>query len=337
MILTIFQSYKERLTELHCSDVSEEYLLKAAEQLDKKYESSDIFIMELKLMFKDELRTFKVYRNDIYNRCARGMMEQIIEDIKESKYTVMKNAVQFTFEDLVGWNLVNAFTTGEWRSHYMTFEKDGKLKQFVAKVVNGDLHRFYNFEHDGERHWHSNPECRQSWDGNMYDISQILKGKVTSIDGNMVTTEMGKFGWDSFYYEHKTVMLECEEITECPLSEPLEYEFKGRSIDMADSEAYRETKYYCVDVLSGGIPSDHYKNDNDFALWFDVVDKRTGMSVASFFGDKHYPYKELWKEESRVINDITPLISKMNSERAFDKLDGFVCEKVSKLKISLES
>lgn len=336
-IITVFSNYNNVLTELYCSSLDSSYLMKAAEQLDGRYSSSDIWKIELKYFNEGEVRVFRVDESDVFGRGVSVIMTKIIELIKEDKFTILENAVKSEFQDLIGWNLVDAFTCGEPKNHYMTFEKDGVVKQFYLAEIIGSAYKFYNFRHKDKTFLRVTPNCENSWEGDMYSISQIIKGKVIEIKGNTVVTEHGEFGWCSFYYGDKSIMLECKEIIENPLKEPKEYEIISKSIEKADYEAYSKTRYYCIDVLSRTTPRDDYLKEHRFSLWFEIVDKRTKLSIASFFNSGEFKYKDLNFESNKIIDELKPFIEKMNREKNFEIVDNYTCESIDVLREALNT
>lgn len=210
------------------------------ENFQTVYLSNELSVEELGTKFKKLLQYFKEKSNNRVNYCK-------IEDYKNeltksysfsiNTYSVspeqhfqkfidlewsekFKEPKIFLFSDLIGWNFVNAFIDCNNLRRF-TFEKDNEIKQYViSSKENKDLNRNYCFTINNERYYEKNGTTfAKKFDGNIFEISQVIKGKVLNIECNneifKLVTEIGELSY-SIKYRDSLIISESLNLIHCP-------------------------------------------------------------------------------------------------------------------------
>lgn len=245
---------------------NKEFIKKFEKLKDYFFEKSNgkvkVFILEDRE--NNKVKSYKFNANN-YEQLELKEHYQNFKDMEwELKY---QEPEIFMLKDLIGWNFINAFIPKEYNNRTFTFEKDGKIKQYHL-YYSGEIRRNYNFTIGDTTYYEKDDHV---WDtqyiGNIFEISQELKGEVVDItqgsDGFEIETTVGKLSYEAKYHNSSVSLHEnTKDILICPYTN-LENEVKfkvnyeiGKTIQIEFIKKRGETK---VGTVYGMVSSNDFE------------------------------------------------------------------------------
>lgn len=211
---------------VHFKCVSDDYYKKTT-NFKTVYFSNDLSLEDLSLKFQKLLKYFKEKSNKVNSYLLEDFQNEYhkiysfddktfnVDDVKECFKTFLNLEWKETFKepeifmitDLIGWNFINAFIDKNDIRRF-TFEKEGKLKQYTISSEKGEkIRRNYDFKiGDVEYKESKGTVWKTEFDGNIFEISQAVKGKVLDIscgrDIFKLKTEIGELSYEVMYRDN---------------------------------------------------------------------------------------------------------------------------------------
>ena len=288
------------------------------------------YILEITDKDKFKSYTFTSFENEkkiFGDNRLETKFEEFFNMEFENKYTQPEF---FRVKDLIGWNFINAFTHNKVVGRRFTFEKDGVIKQYKLTSPKG-LRRDYNFEQDGIKYHESNGTVwGTEFKGDIYKISQALKGVVKNIvigrDGFLIVTDKGEVRYNEVRYNAGVKLLNEPILFDCPYDNvEEEYYVVNQTLDKAYSLAHSKTRTYCLSM--NPYTDRDWLRDNKVNMHFDIINKQTEQSIFSIFSiEDEYIDKGLFQKSEKIKEKIDEIIQKINKEKNFGFLEQFVYE-----------
>lgn len=292
------------------------------------YFSNDLSLDDLSLKFQKLLKYYKEQSNHKVNSYV---LEDFQNEFHKSysfddnhKYIDIKEQFKifndlewcetfkepeiFMVTDLIGCNFINAFINKDNR--IFTFEKDGQLKQYtIQSEKGGKIRRNYDFK-IGEVEYEESKGTvwRNEFNGNIFEISQAVKGKILDIscgrDIFKLKTEIGELSYEVMHGDN-LIISESLNYFPCPY-EDLKNELKLEIIQQERGETIR----------------------------IDFLKKRGDSWVGSIYGDKTSSNNEEFNKllecyievASRVIEIVNKTEDFKRVQYAYEKIEDMIWE-----------
>lgn len=313
---------------VHFKCISDDYYKKTT-NFKTVYFSNDLSLEDLSLKFQKLLKYFKEKSNNKVNSYSledfQNEFHKIysfdktsdIDDIKEYFKTFINLEWKETFKepeifmvtDLIGWNFINAFVDKNDIRRF-TFEKDGKLKQYTISSEKGEkIRRNYDFKiGEVEYKESSGTVWETEFDGNIFEISQAVKGKILDMscgrDIFKLKTEIGELSYEVMYRDNLII------------SESLNY-FPCPYVDFKN-ELRLELR----------------QQKRGETIKIDFIKKRGESHIGSVYGDKtssnYEEFSKLLECYTEVANRILEIVNKTEDFKrvkyAYERIEDMIWE-----------
>jgi len=302
------------------------------EHIINELNSFSISSYTFELSFKDKIKTYTFnYYSLESDNYFKDSLESIFKSFFDMEFQLKYPQPTFSVSDLIGWNFIDAFTHSDIQNRRFTFEKDGVIRQYSLSGKKG-LKREYDFIHNGlEYKLIDGYVFSNEFNGNIYDISQALKGVVQNIlissDSFLLVTDKGKLQYKEYSYGSGIKLTYEPILFKCPFDFiDEEYYVLDKTYEKAQSLAYNETKGSCLS-LNNPNPEEKWLKNHKVAMYFTVINKQTNLPLFDIYTlEKEYIHNGLLEKSSIFKETLDTIILDINSQKNFDFLKQFIYE-----------